>query len=148
MATSDGATDGGGISDGGDVVSGDALGDANPGTDASDPLDSGVDVAIAAGVVAAAALEAETEAKDGAGTVQVSPPPPPPRTGDFVSKKHSRAGPFKAVLLYSDYVRWLWGATDKARLDREQAGGQVSDRVKVRLHQHAHKKQYKEAFFF
>ena len=136
-AASDGVIDGGGINDGGDVVGADALGDANPGTDACNTLDSGADVTIAAGV-AAAALEAGVEAgmERGAGTAKVSTPPPPPRTGDFVSKKHSRAGPFKAVLLYFDYVRWLWGATDKARLDREQAGGQVSERVKVRLSTH------------
>ena len=51
--------------------------------------------------------------------------------GEFVSKEHRRAGPFKAVLLYLDYVRWLWDVTDKERLDREQPQGLVSERVKV-----------------
>ncbi|CAN0258930.1 unnamed protein product, partial [Laminaria digitata] len=148
-ATPDGATDGGGMSDANDVVSGDALGDANPGMDASNPLDSGVEAVIAAGVAAGASeLKAEVEADGGAGIAVSSPPPPPPRTGDFVSKEHSRAGPFKAALLYVDYLRWLWGATDKARLDREQAGGQVSERVKVRLSFINTRTQKKKALFF
>lgn len=52
--------------------------------------------------------------------------------GEFVSKEHRRAGPFKAVLLYLDYVRWLWDVTDKERLDREQPQGVVSEKVKVK----------------
>ncbi|CAM9324268.1 unnamed protein product [Ectocarpus sp. 4 AP-2014] len=51
--------------------------------------------------------------------------------GEFVSKEHRRAGPFKAVLLYLDYVRWLWDVTDKERLDREQPQGVVSEKVKT-----------------
>ncbi|CAB1096652.1 unnamed protein product [Ectocarpus sp. CCAP 1310/34] len=51
--------------------------------------------------------------------------------GEFVSKEHRRAGPFRAVLLYLDYVRWLWDVTDKARLDREQPQGVVSEKVKT-----------------
>ena len=136
LAASDGATDVGDAGGSGDVVGGDdALGGGHPATDASNSLDSSADVAVAAGVAAAAALEAEAEAEGGEGVAAavVSTPPSTARTGDFVSKEHSRAGPFKAVLLYFDYVRWLWSATDKARLDREQAGGQVSERVKVRF---------------
>lgn len=47
---------------------------------------------------------------------------------EFVSKVHAKAGPFGAVLLYFDYVRWLWIATDKERLEREQGG---AERIQV-----------------
>lgn len=47
---------------------------------------------------------------------------------EFVSKVHAKAGPFGAVLLYFDYVRWLWFATDRERLDREQGG---AERIQV-----------------
>lgn len=59
-------------------------------------------------------------------------------SGEFVSKEHARAGPFKAVLLYLDYVRWLWIATDKSRLDRQQAEACASERVRVRIQIHDH----------
>ena len=52
---------------------------------------------------------------------------------EFVCKVHAKAGPFGAVLLYFDYVRWLWIATDKQRLNRVPAEGtQVSERIQVR----------------
>lgn len=68
----------------------------------------------------------------GAGAVPVPAPAFAIGGGEFVSKEHRRAGPFKAVLLYLDYVRWLWVVTDKERLDREQPQDLVSERVKVR----------------
>lgn len=79
-----------------------------------------VDVVVAGAAVAAAASDAA-----GGGTF------PGHGASEFVSKEHRRAGPFKAVLLYLDYVRWLWNVTDKERLDREQPEGMVSERVKV-----------------
>lgn len=71
-------------------------------------------------------------------------PPPPPPAGvvllqkpaasgtDFVSKPHRWAGPLGVLFVYLDYVRWLWTATDRDKLDREQAGEQVVEKVKVR----------------
>lgn len=73
------------------------------------------------------------ERKPGTTSEAVSKPVAPAiAKSEFVSKQHSKAGPFRALLVYVDYVRWLWIATDKERLDREQAGDQVSERVKVR----------------
>ena len=85
--------------------------------------------------VTAAAVR-ETVPPADAGVDAVAPPAPPvfaSSGGEFVSKEHRRAGPFKAVLLYFDYVRWLWNVTDKERLDREQGRGVVSERVKVMM---------------
>lgn len=56
----------------------------------------------------------------------------PSGTGEFVSKKYAKLGPFGALLVYRDYVRWLWTATDREKLDRAQAREQVAERVKVR----------------
>lgn len=50
---------------------------------------------------------------------------------EFVSKSYRWAGPFGVLLMYRDYVRWLWTATDKVKRDREQASEQVVDKVKM-----------------
>lgn len=87
-------------------------------------------------VAAAAGVAADAVVATAAVTAAVSDAaaggaPPSLAASEFVSKEHRRAGPFKAVLLYLDYVRWLWNVTDKERLDREQPEGMVSERVKV-----------------
>lgn len=101
----------------------------------------GVDVTVGGGEDAPEVFAVVGDADDGAepGTVERQPmrktdgaaQPVFANGGEFVSKEHRRAGPFKAVLLYLDYVRWLWDVTDKERLDREQPQGVVSEKVKV-----------------
>ncbi|CBJ25849.1 Phosphatidate cytidylyltransferase [Ectocarpus siliculosus] len=101
----------------------------------------GVDVTVGEGEDAPEVLAAVGDADGGAdpGTVERQPignaagaaQPVFASGGEFVSKEHRRAGPFKAVLLYLDYVRWLWDVTDKERLDREQPQGVVSEKVKT-----------------
>lgn len=102
-------------------------GDDDPGAEETPTPESDGSVAAAAAVKAEAPPDAAVVAAD---TV-VPAPVFASSGGEFVSKEHRRAGPFKAVLLYFDYVRWLWNVTDKERLDREQPQGMVSERVKV-----------------
>ncbi|CAM9973036.1 unnamed protein product, partial [Hapterophycus canaliculatus] len=88
-------------------------------------------VAAAAGAAADAAAATVAVAAAASDVAAGGGPTPGLGTSEFVSKEHRRAGPFKAVLLYLDYVRWLWNVTDKERLDREQPEGMVSERVKT-----------------
>lgn len=111
------------------------------GTEGDYPPVDGGDEGTSALVGSEALPAAGTDAVGVAGAVAPPPPPALTRGSEFVRKKHARAGPFKGVLLYLDYVRWLWIATDKQRLDREQAEGLVSERVKVRTETYTRKKQ-------
>lgn len=52
---------------------------------------------------------------------------------EFVGREYSKAGPFGALWVYYDYVRWLWIATDGERLERTQKQDCVVDRVKVNM---------------
>lgn len=99
----------------------------------------GAESAAAEGAAAAAdadgaepAVAGTDAAADAVAAAATGAAPVLPSAGEeFVRMEHRRAGPFKAVLLYLDYVRWLWNVTDKERLDREQPQGMVSERVKV-----------------
>lgn len=119
------------------MESGDAGDEDTAGAEGGPPAPEIDGTAVTAAAVAAAEAVKETAAQaaaDVAGADAVAPPAPAvfaSSGGEFVSKEHRRAGPFKAVLLYLDYVRWLWNVTDKERLDREQGRGVVSERVKV-----------------
>lgn len=94
--------------------------------------DGSVATAVAAAVAAKAGAVGAVAAPVDATDAAVPAPVFARSGGEFVSKEHRRAGPFKAVLLYLDYVRWLWNVTDTERLDREQPQGMVSEKVKVK----------------